>query len=92
MLNVSKQVLKLLIITLLVVSCQTKPAKHFEIKDGQFYLDLQDYAKEKSCFNNKKILIEIEARKYEKPSDWMFAEMKVKELEQSLSNNKIKQI
>lgn len=58
----------------------------------EIVLLLQDYAQEKSCFNNKKILIEIEARKYKKPSDWMFAEMKVKELEQSVSNNKIKQI
>lgn len=53
---------------------------------------LQDYAQDKSCFSNKKILIEIEARKYEKPSDWMFAEMKVKELEQNVSSKKIKQI
>ncbi len=45
---------------------------------------LLDYVQDRTCFDIKKILIEIESREYVKPSDWMFAEMKIKELEQNL--------
>ncbi len=45
---------------------------------------LKDYIKEDKA--RKKILDDIEYREYQRPSDWMFAEMKVKELEQNLKS------
>ena len=45
---------------------------------------LQDFAKGDQKINNIVILQEIEKREYSKPSDWMFAEMKVKEVDQNL--------
>lgn len=45
---------------------------------------LQDYTIDIDGIDNKIILKEIESREYSKPSDWMFAEMKLKELEQNL--------
>jgi CheY-like chemotaxis protein len=51
---------------------------------------LQDYVQDPGSFEKKKILVEIESREYLKPSDWMFAEMKVNELDQKIKM-KIKQ-
>jgi len=45
---------------------------------------LKDYTKSASGIDNLMILQEIEKREYSKPSDWMFAEMKVKELDKNL--------
>jgi len=42
---------------------------------------LKDYTQD---IDERKILKEVELREYSRPSDWMFAEMKVKELEQNL--------
>lgn len=44
---------------------------------------LKSYCSAKSNKTNFEILKEIESRNYLKPSDWMFAEMKIKELEQN---------
>ncbi|MCB0730270.1 MAG: response regulator [Ignavibacteriae bacterium] len=43
---------------------------------------LQNYCNENN--NIKDLLKIIEEKKYEKPSDWMFAEMKIKEIEQNI--------
>lgn len=45
---------------------------------------LQDYAKDIKNIENNILLKEINQKEYIKPSDWMFAEMKVKELEHNL--------
>lgn len=47
---------------------------------------LKEFTKENSDKKLRIILTEIENRVYEKPSDWMFAEMKIKELEQNLKD------
>ena len=44
---------------------------------------LKNYCATKSNKTNFEILKEIESRNYLKPSDWMFAEMKIKELQQN---------
>jgi len=44
---------------------------------------LQNYAKGSCNIENLKILSEMESREYKKPSDWMFAEMKVKEIDKN---------
>ena len=44
---------------------------------------LKNYCTTKSNKTNFEILKEIESRNYLKPSDWMFAEMKIKELQQN---------
>jgi DNA-binding response OmpR family regulator len=45
---------------------------------------LEDYCSESHDLKNNSLLIEIKERDYAKPSDWMFAEMKLKEIEQNL--------
>ena len=45
---------------------------------------LKEYCTNNTNEQNLNILNDIEARLYVKPSDWMFAEMKIKELEQNL--------
>ncbi len=45
---------------------------------------LKEYCTHNSNECNLNILSDIEARVYTKPSDWMYAEMKIKELEQNL--------
>lgn len=47
---------------------------------------LEDYAAEPRNIEILKLLTEIEIREYSKPSDWLFAEMKVKEIEQNLKD------
>jgi len=47
---------------------------------------LQEYAEESANREGMLVLKEIEEQTYSRPSDWMFSEMKVKELEQYLKN------
>ena len=57
--------------------------KSDSIKNVVYTLLEQD---DNSYPNGTKLLQEIGVRHYSKPSDWMFAEMKVKELEKYLSD------
>ena len=45
---------------------------------------LKDYAKDSKNIENYNLLMELNEKDYQKPSDWMFAEFKVKELTQNL--------
>jgi DNA-binding response OmpR family regulator len=47
---------------------------------------LKSYVKQDFDNDRVKILEDLENREYQRPSDWMFAEMKVKEIEQNLKS------
>jgi len=50
---------------------------------------LKDYGDKKNNSQELMIIESMESREYQKPSDWMFAEMKIKEIDQILKEVKV---